>query len=145
MATDQHLVPGNDYVIRKAVAHDVPLILDSWLNSWRQSKYAGVIRNNDYYETQRSVIEDLIARGATLIVADAGRTLFGWACSELKDGLTVVHFVWVKDIYLRKGVEEALLDALPGTKPGFFTHYLHALGKNREWRWAPEMARRKTL
>ncbi len=136
---------NDEYVIRKAVAHDVPFLMDAWLNSWRGSRYAGVIPNNQYYDVTRSVIEDLIARGTTLLVADAGKTLLGFSAGEEKDGVTVLHFCFVKDVYLRRGIEEKLIDALPGTKPGFFTFFQHRLGKQSGWRWAPEIARRKTL
>lgn len=134
-----------DYTVRPATADDIPFVFDSWLNSWRTSKWAGVVRNCDYYSTTRSVIEDLIARGAVLLVADAGPTLLGWVCAEEKDGRAVLHYLYTKDAYLRLGVEERLLDAVPGVKPGFFTFYLHRFAKSVGWSFAPEIARRKSL
>ena len=133
------------YSVRKAIAHDVPFIMASWLSSWRTSRYAGCIRNCDYFSITRSLIEDLIARGATLIVADAGDTLLGWACGEVKDDQTVLHYVYVKDPFLRRGIEDRLLESLPGVKPGWFTFYQDRLEKAPGWKHTPEMARRKTL
>jgi GNAT superfamily N-acetyltransferase len=115
------------------------------MDSWRTSRYAGVVRNNDYYTVTRSVIEDLLARGAVVLVADAGPSLLGFACGEEKDGVTVMHYIYVKDPFHGFGVEEKLLEALPGRKPGFFTFFLHRLGKLKAWRHAPEIARRKSL
>jgi hypothetical protein len=136
---------SSHFTIRPMTADEVPWVFDSWLNSWRMSRYAGIVRNNDYYATTRTAIEDLIARGAQILVADAGPTLLGWICGEVKNGTTVHHYCYVKDPYLQLGIEESLLAALPGVKPGFFTFYQHRLGKDRVWRHAPEMARRKTL
>jgi len=130
---------------RPATADELSLVFDSWLNSWRTSRHAGCIPNNLYFSTTRTVIEDLIARGATILVCDAGKTLKGWICGEVKDGRSVVHYLYCKDPYLRSGVEDRLLDALPGKKPGWFTFYLHRFGKDRSWTHAPEIARRKHL
>lgn len=132
------------YTIRPWVPEDAKFVMDNWLNSWRTNRYAGVIRNCDYYNATRTLIEDLISRGATVLVADHGRTLLGFACGEVKDGMTVHHYTFQKDLYASKvpDLRSVLLDALPGDKPGWFTFYQpHPPG----WRHAPEMARRKAL
>ena len=77
-----------EFLIRRATADDIPFIFDSWLTSWRTSRWAGVIRNCDYFTTTRSLIEDLIPRGAVLLVADSGKALMGFGCGEEKDGVT---------------------------------------------------------
>ena len=122
-------------------------MFDSWLKDWRTSKWAGVIPNHMYFETQRVLIEDLLARGAKVKVAyPTGRedVILGWACSELKEGKCVLHYLYTKDPFLGLGVSTLLLASLPGEKPGFLTHRIQ--GKEfREWRHAPEMARRKSL
>ena len=133
--------------LRPAKAEDLNFVFDSWMKSWRISKYAGVIPNNMFYDVQRTLIEDLIARGARLVVAHPdGRddVILGWACGEEKDGAAVLHYRYTKDPFLGLGIEAQLLAALPGTKPGFITHNLP--GKDlKAWKWVPEMARRKQL
>jgi hypothetical protein len=132
---------------RALKAEDVPMIFDSWLKSWRGSKYAGVIPNNRYYEIQRELIEGLVMRGATFSVAypeAMDDVILGWACSEVKEGKTVLHYLYVKDPFLGQGITEALLGSRPGEKPGFITHKLQEK-LLKDWRWVPEMARRKTL
>ncbi len=136
---------SEELTIRKAVANDVPFIMSGWLNSWRTSKHAGVIPNHLYYDTTRTLIEDLIARGAILIVAEVQGVLLGFAAGEVKDGKTVLHYCYCKDVFHRTGVEDKLIAALPGEKPGWFTFYQNRIGALKEWRWAPEIARRKTL
>jgi ribosomal protein S18 acetylase RimI-like enzyme len=118
-------------------------VMDNWLNDWRTSKYAGVLRNCDYYEATRTLIEDLIARGAKLLVAEH-KSFLGFICYELKDDKAVIHYRYVKDAFRRQGVEQLLLDAVPA-KSGWFTFYDADLAKNRDWKHAPEIARRKSL
>lgn len=139
MAIDQH------YTIRPWTPDDVDFVFANWLNSWRKSRYAGVYRNCDYYQMQRSVIEDLVGRGAVINVADAGPTLLGFACGEVKEGVCVCHYVFVKDVYHNLGIDDALLNSLPGSKPGYFSFMLPLFSKDRVWSHTPEMARRKHL
>jgi GNAT superfamily N-acetyltransferase len=134
-------------LLRPAKPSDLNFIFDSWMKAWRTSKWAGVIPNHMYYEVQRTLIEDLIARGAALLVAyPEGKddVILGWACGEEKDEATVLHFVYVKDPFLGLGIAGRLVDALPGTKPGFISHRI-ASKEWKEWRHVPEMARRKLL
>jgi hypothetical protein len=133
-------------LIRDYEAVDLYLVFDSWLNSWRVNRHAGVIPNHKYYDLQREVIEGLIIRGAKINVAasfQSGASL-GWVCYELKDEIPIVHYLYVKDPYLSYPVVRTLLESVPGTKPGFITHKL-PLRELREWKHAPEIARRKVL
>lgn len=132
------------YEIRPFRADDLDYVYDSWLNQWRASRWAGVVPNHLYYPTQRALIDGLIARGAVILVADEGRTLLGWACGEVKDGRTVLHYARTKDPYAQWEIDRALVAALPGEKPGFLTHWLPRYAKDG-WTHAPEMARRKDL
>jgi hypothetical protein len=120
-------------------------VYNSWLNSWRTSRYAGVIQNHEYYDVTRSTIDGLIARGATVLLAELDGELLGFACGEVKDGKKVHHYTYVKDPFLRKGVEERLLAELPGTKPGWFTFAQTQFLKDKAWKHAPEIARRQKL
>lgn len=133
--------------VRPAKATDLNFIFDSWMKSWRESKWSGVIPNHLYFNVQRELIEGLISRGATLLVvspADQEAVILGWACGEEKDGACILHYLYVKDPFLDYDLDRLLIDALPGTKPGFITHKLN--GKEwKAWRHVPEMARRKQL
>lgn len=136
-----------EILIRKRIPSDLAFVFDSWMKSWRTSKWAGVIPNHLYFETQRVLIEDLIARGAWILVAHPeGQvdTIIGWACAEQKDERCVLHYIYVKDPFLGLGIAEKLLDALPGRKPGFITHKLPNKAL-KEWRHTPEIVRRKAL
>lgn len=134
-------------LVRNRKPEDLPLVFDSYLKSWRVSKFAGVIPNHLYFDTQRTLLEDLIQRGASVYVCyPEGHEdlILGWACSEVKEGKCVLHYLYVKDPYLGMRLPEILLESLPGDKPGFFTHQ-QKLKETKEWRHTPEMARRKSL
>lgn len=124
---------------------EVPFVFDSWLNSWRTSKYAGTIPNHLYYDTMRTCIEDLIARGAVVLVAEYKGEMLAWACGEVKDGRTVLHYQYTKDAFLRRGLEDTLINSLPGELPGFVTFATDRFIRDRKWQWVPEMARRQKL
>lgn len=136
-----------EILVRPGNSEDLALVFDSWLKDWRTSKWAGCIPNHLYFDTQRTLIEDLIARGAQIRVAyPTGRPdiILGWCCGEEKEGKTVLHYLYTKDPFIGLGIPDLLLSALPGAKPGFVTHKLQAK-ELKEWRHTPEMARRKSL
>lgn len=136
-----------ELVVRPGLPEDLSLVFDSWLKDWRTSKWAGVVPNHLYFDTQRVLIEDLIARGAKVYVVcpvSKPEVILGWACSEEKEGKAVLHYLYTKDPFLGLGIPDLLLAALPGARPGFVTHKLN-LKELKEWRHTPEMARRKSL
>ena len=143
-----------EVLTRRGEEKDHALVFDSYLKSWRVNKAAGTVPNHLYYQVQRTLLEDLISRGALLFVAypsgaDAnGKShedlILGWVLGEVKEGKTVLHYLYVKDPYLGLGLPALLLKCLPGEQPGFITHKL-PLKETKEWRWTPEMARRKSL
>lgn len=140
-----------EVLVRDRKPEDLPLVFDSYLRSWRLNKSAGTIPNHLFFEVQRTLLEDLLSRGATLKVAyPEGHEdlILGWALGEVKEGKCVLHYLYVKDPYLEKNsglrLPEVLLESLPGAKPGFFTHRQY-LKETKEWKHTPEMARRKSL
>ncbi len=135
------------YQVRSVKASDLNLVFDSWMKDWRESKHAGTIPNHLYFNVQRTLIEDLIARGAKILIAhppDRDDVILGWACGEEKGGQTVLHYCYVKDPFLGFGIQARLISDLPGTKPGFVTHWQN-LKETKKWKHVPEMARRKSL
>lgn len=130
--------------VREANEADYGFIFDTYLNTWRNNPYAGAIPNHLYYDTQRVTLEDLITRGAVLAVAcpaEYPRLIQGWACFEVKDGTTVLHYLYERPGYQ---TNQFLLDNIPGKQPGLLTHRL-PLKELRAWKHLPEIARRKNL
>lgn len=133
---------------RPAKPSDVPFIFDSWLRSWRDLPWSGTIPNNLYADTQRSCIEQLLARGARIEVAHPeGRDdhILGWACTEVtRDGFAVLHYLYVKDPYITLSIDDQLVARAEGKTPGFYTHRNpRFLSVIPGWTHAPEIARRK--
>ena len=140
--------------IRNMVEADTNFVFDSWLKSWRKSRYAGVVQNDDYYATYRKTIERLIMRGAEIKVAcnpENENHILGYLCYEITpDGYSIVHFLYVKDPFLKQGIEFDLLSELPGQKPGFYSFNtqqiksgLQTRWPEQNWQWSPEIGRRK--
>lgn len=135
-------------ILRPMEPADTSFFFNSWLESWKKSRYAGVIRNCDYYKVTREVIEGLIKRGARIHVAcnpSNQEHIYGWVCHELTgDGFAVVHYLYVKDPFLKMDVDKALMSMVDGEKPGFYTfNYTQVSKACPNWKWAPEIARRK--
>lgn len=134
-------------LVRSVKAGDLNFVFDSWMKSWRTSKYAGTTPNHLYFNVQRTLIEDLITRGAKILVAypeDRDDVILGWACGEVKGEQTVLHYCYVKDPFLGHGIQARLISDLAGSKPGFVTHWQN-LKETKTWKHVPEMARRKSL
>lgn len=135
--------------VREHDSSDLPFILDGWIRSWRTSPWAGCVPNNLIWETTRSCIAGLVARGARVDVAevarsDGGSRLVGFVCYEPG----VLHYVFVKKTGFRGlGIGRMLVDRVPGQGPGIMTHrtpmssWLLDLG----WRHDPVLARMKDL
>lgn len=130
----------------KPNSEELNFIYDSWLNSWRTSKWAGVVPNHLYYDTQRALISGLLERGATLRVvtfASAPDMILGWVCYEYKDGATILHYIYSRDPYLAPDLTRFLMDTTIGPV-GLLTHQ-QGNKALRKWKHCPEIARRKSL
>ena len=133
-------------LVRDVKPDDVALVFDSWMKSWRVNRYAGCISNNAFYKVTRDNIENLVARGAKIRVACLESdvdTILGWVCYErLVDDTFCVHYVYVKDPYLKHGVGQKLAEELP--PDGFFSYHCSQVRDYfPNYRWVPEIARRK--
>lgn len=94
--------------IRDMVSGDVPLIYDSWIHSCLPSQRRDW--GNNAFKLRRR-IDALIRRGSEVKVAifpEDGDVILGWACAEPP---SVLHYVYVKEVYRRQGVAATLLAA----------------------------------
>jgi hypothetical protein len=128
---------------------DAKFVLNAWKQSWRVSPWAGVVRNDEYYDSIHATIEGLALRGMTIEVAtsESGRIVAFCASEVLKDGSCCIHYLYAKDPYLATNVGRKLIERAPGTRPGFYTfryrQVAEACPREDGWRHAPEIARRK--
>lgn len=137
---------------RPPVAGDVKCVLDNWLRAYRTSPWAGCVTNDQYFDVYHETIRQLLERGAKLVVAcnksDPDHVL-GWSCWEPLDSGHVVHFVYVKEGLRRRGLGKELVYRTCTANPQsswFYTFRTRASGYlfgDSQWRFAPEIVRRK--
>lgn len=127
---------------------DVNFVLDSWIRSYRESPWAGVVPNHRFFEVMHEAIEGLIARGTKVVVAcaktDTTRIL-GWVAYErLHDGVAC-HYVYVKDPFRRRGLATELLKHATAQVDArhFYTFRTRQSAYFPGWQYEPAIARRK--
>jgi len=132
---------------REPVPADIKFVGDSWLRSFRDSPWAGVVGNNDYFDTYHRTIEQLFARGAKLLVAcqvNDPAHILGWICTEPVKGGTAVHYLFVKRWYREKGLASELIRrSIADGQERFYTFRTRASQYFPGWRHVPAIARRK--
>lgn len=129
---------------------DVSFVLDSWIKSFRDSPWAGVVPNHRFFDITHEVIEELLQRGAKVEVAAAKHDptrILGWVCYEPVKGGTAIHYLYVKDPFRLQGLGRSLLERANESTPNgskFYTFRTRAAAYFPEWRHVPEIARRKS-
>lgn len=131
------------------------IIYDAWANSFRKSPWAGCVPNNLWESVSRSMMTDIVDRGARVRVAVtpiAGREeefpgvrrVMGYSVSE--PVAHVLHWLYVKDDFRKMGIGRALkADAAPGNDSWTYTCRTRASGRflGERFRWDPVRARVK--
>lgn len=142
-------VSAERIIVRDSRPDEAAFIVSTWMRAWKVSPYAGCIPNHLYREVQRTLIEQLVLRGATFKVAVTSERprarILGFVCRELtRQGEAVVHFLYCREAYISLGVLERLVEEVVGSRPIRYTHRTkQVLGAIPEGRWTPEIARRK--
>ena len=128
-------------IIRKGCAEDLPLVYDSWVNSYRGSYFAEGMTHAgvSYPRFQDMLIKNILGRDSvTLTVAvwdvagdETDAPVVGWACTEG----SVLHYVWVRTQW--RGPDTGVAKALLGDMGQYTTatHKTRALpnGMRRDW------------
>jgi len=111
--------------IRPMQPGDVPLVLNSWLKSYRDCPASWGTGNDDYFRTQKTVISKLMTKCNVAIACDPqdDDQIFGWLAWEDSKEDIVVHYIFVKHIFQRMGVARRLWEhASPGQRDVVATH-----------------------
>lgn len=136
---------------REALPADRAFWGANWANSYRGSRWAGVVPNHLYHDLMRTLQDGLLRRGMRVSLAHlpgAPNALMGFVAWEPSEKANVVHFLYVKPTWRKQGLGTALLLGGPG-REFIYTHRTdesNYFGKP-DWRIAhiPEPARRKDL
>lgn len=123
---------------------DWPFVTNSWLKSYRDSKFARRMRSSIYFEEHGSLVREALARDAALVAcaANVPDEIVGWVCyrpSPAETPLTI-HYIYVPRRYRRQGFANDLLKATGWEKgrPIKATHVNHVY---EEWRGVKERYR----
>lgn len=100
------------YEIRELRPADMALVLETWVGTFRTSKYAGVIPNNEYKRITSECIRQLVARGSRGFVAtdtDNPASVLGYVIAErTRLDEPVIHYCWVREGKRHQGIGTAL-------------------------------------
>lgn len=100
-------------VVSPIAPSELPLVFNSWLKFYRKCDYARGIPDSVFYAEEHRVIEALLAREGTVVVAARNSEdldqIFGYAVYEVKPRCTVLHWVYVKHPFRNLGIGKQLL------------------------------------
>jgi hypothetical protein len=101
-------------IIRNADSRDLGFVIGSWRDSFKQSKWAGVIPNNLYDDVMKELITGLLARGSSVAVAlnpaDINH-LIGFICWERPAGFhyPILHYIYIISAWRGTGLAQTML------------------------------------
>ncbi len=137
-----------EWIYRPYGADDVMDVVKWWTGSFRRSRWAGTLPNNKFSEYMGEAIRQLLSRGSkcTLAVNPAcPAQILGFVVTEkTRAGEDVVHYLFVKDYYRKRGISKGLLAEADVSSDGsaFYTHKTN-FSKHYRGKFVPEIARRK--
>jgi GNAT superfamily N-acetyltransferase len=111
--------------LRRAQEDDVPLIYDSWMKSFKSSRFAQTVDPNVYYPEQHSVISYLLARTQVVLAVsdEAEKQIYGYLCYDPSQGPLILHYCYVKQPYRGFGIATKLISTvLKQDQPFYYTH-----------------------
>jgi hypothetical protein len=90
--------------IRTATETDLVFVVDSWLSSFRTSRYAGTLPKQVYFDAYRAGLAELFARPEVRVLVahkpgeEPPYDVYGWICAE-EAPVPILHYVYVKKPY----------------------------------------------
>lgn len=142
------MTDNNPFVLRSAVAADIPFIFNSLLKSYRDAPAVQGIPNGLYYAAHHAVVERILSdAGLRLIVAcnpDDSAQIYGYGMGRAAGDVRVIDWIYVKHPFrgYRVGstLEQALLASIGGEGPVHYTHrvkQVDRLLKDRSYTYNP--------
>lgn len=101
--------------IDRPTGDELAFVFDSWSRSFRKSPYAGCVPNSMWESVSRASMNEIVDRGAQVRVAtvdlpDGTRRVMGYIVAEPQ--YKVIHWIYVKKDYRRKGIGWNLIRAV---------------------------------
>ena len=81
----------------------VKFVVSGWLDSYRRSRWAGVIPNNLYRSVTLDCIHQLLARGMRVVLLESRKigTFVGFIAFEQSE-TPVLHYIYVKKVLQKR-------------------------------------------
>lgn len=107
---------------------DLPLIISTWLKSYRTGPFARRITDDVYYDHHKRIVPMLLGRAQTLVACDPDDSyeIFGYLTCEVLRGNPVLHYAYTKNRWRRLGIMTALIAASPLPPDLAGVHVSHA-------------------
>lgn len=99
----------NAFIIREAIASDIPFIYATWLESYRYDSHFGKShRNGVFFPAYRLVVDELLEKSKTIIACNQNspENLFSYLVYEQP---SIVHYAFTKGPFMRLGLFTALM------------------------------------
>lgn len=112
--------------LRPATDEDVPFLFNSWLRCYRHSAQTRGIENPVYFAQHHLLLEGLCKRATITIACNPSdiAQIYGYIAYEEIEGLLVIHFIYMKELYRKLGIGSILAESAGFKKeaPVLFTH-----------------------
>lgn len=117
----------SDYTFRPLLPDELPQVLEAWAGTYRSSRYAGCIPNDKFYSVTYDCITQLLNRGmrvTVLVLASRPEQALAWIAHETdtRSAQPVVHYVFTKTAFRRRGLSRLLLDRVGATRDSRFIY-----------------------
>lgn len=104
--------PADGYTLRPANEGDLGFIVHSWTESWhKNSPEMRQVRFGVFRNAMRRRAVGFATRCVTLVACDPDdhSHVLGWACVEMRGGIGVVHYVYVREMRRERGLASTLV------------------------------------
>tara|TARA_R100000458_G_scaffold48173_1_gene47122 strand:+ start:1138 stop:1596 length:459 start_codon:yes stop_codon:yes gene_type:complete len=119
--------------LRSSVKEDLPFIYNSWLKSYRFSHFGEKITNTIYFTDHHKVLENLIKQSEVLIACNGEdpSQVYGYIVGGAREGVFLLHFLYVKHTFRNMGIGKTLLDAMghDSSSAAVYTHHTRMADK----------------
>ena len=119
--------------LRPATQEDVPFIFNSWLRSYKYSRWTKNITSQIYYSEHHKLIEKLLKNFSTIIACNDNdpSQIYGFISAGYVEGIFCMHYIYVKRTFRNLGIARTLLNSFEhdATTAGVFTHDTRASEK----------------
>lgn len=119
--------------IRKANEEDIPFIFNSWLKSYRNSKFAKSITSTIYFTEHHKIIQSIVTKNEVLIACnnEDPSQVYGYCCAGFTEGFFTLHYIYVKHSFRGLGIAKVLMSKFnhDTSTASIYTHHTRVADK----------------